>query len=119
MPKFSRAYGAIYTYILRRRQENFGVLRLLDTVFPLENEQKGSENTKIFWPPKAAGPQNNPNPGSESSRFLTKWGVKLLGIPLIKPVFCENGDVCERSPNQEEDFMDMLIQGIVTLIYSV
>ena len=45
--------------------------------FYLGKRTKKPQNSKIFWPPEAAGPQNSHIPDSENLRFLTKGGGKI------------------------------------------
>ena len=79
MSKFSRAYGAIYTYILRRRQEHFGVLSLLNTVFPLENEQSDPKTGNF------SGRRRRPDPkivqilDLRAPDFLERGGIFAKG----------------------------------------
>ena len=44
-------------------------------------------NAKIFWPPKAARPQNIPNLRSGGSEISWQGGVFLHGIPLIGLIY--------------------------------
>ena len=70
---FSRLRRDLYLDFAPQARKFWG-FETLEHRFPSRKWAKRSENRKFFWPPKAAGPQNSPNPGSESSRFLTKGG---------------------------------------------